>query len=327
MLPAVKEMVKLPIKKSNVVNQLLNTPFKKIGDFYAYPVKATNPKKYDKSQASSIKSVAAAPSVSPTKKFSKSSNRTLTEVKILENLESEELEDKTPVNAKKASKTDVPAEKTITKVDNKSKIPVKASSTKSYKAKPPKVDSKEPAAKTTKIKKSPKKETKSESLLTPHLKTPKKPARVSLTNLPPGSPLLDSILKDVKKVEVRLTPMKIKEDPNVVCDLLESKFKVQKVVDEIVKMKKEVSPQTRLNGLKDESVAEVPQAEKSTRTNPTRKFVSMIQPASLLEEITNEPHPLESVEATLIRGPSDAEPMSPEPMMVTGELAKMCSIM
>ena len=59
-----------------------------------------DPKKYNKSQASSIKSVAAAPSVSPTKKFSKSSNRTLTEVKNLENLESEESdiesEDKTP---------------------------------------------------------------------------------------------------------------------------------------------------------------------------------------------------------------------------------------
>ena len=100
MLPAVKEMVKSPIKKSNVVDQLLKTPFKKIGDFYASPVKAMDPKKNNKSQASSIKSVAAAPSVSPTKKFSKSSNRTLTEVKNLENLESEESdiesEDKTP---------------------------------------------------------------------------------------------------------------------------------------------------------------------------------------------------------------------------------------
>merc|ERR1712013_839620 len=91
------------------------------------------------------------------------------------------------------------------------------------------------------------------------------------------------------------------------------------------------------------------------RTKPTRKFGTVIQPASLLEdsvmpssnaehkavssstplragvtgfeENMNEPHPLESVEATPIRAPSGAEPRSPEPMMVTGGLAKTCSIM
>jgi len=283
MLPAVKEMPKSPVKKkkSNVVDQLLKTPSKDIGEFYASPAKAKDLKKTTNSQTSPIKSVSAASSsVSPTKKFSKSSNRTLTELEILENLESEEsdveVEDKTPVNAKKESKTAIPAEKTTDKVDKKSKIPVKSPPTKSAKAKPSKVKTKEPTVKTTKIKKSPKNESKSTGLVKPQLKTPKKPEKVSLKNLPPGSPLLDSIFKDIKKVEIRLTPMKIKEDPNVIFDLLEehqqSKFRVQKVVDEIVKMKKESSPQTRLNASKDESVAEVTDVEKTDKS--TRKVAS-----------------------------------------------------
>merc|ERR1719187_539541 len=88
------------------------------------------------------------------------------------------------------------------------------------------------------------------------------------------------------------------------------------------------------------------------RTKPSRKFGTVIQPASLLEdsvmptstiehkavssstplraaltgfeENSFEPHPLESVEATPIRAPTSPEPRSPEPMMVTGGLAKMC---
>merc|ERR1712106_1298063 len=71
--------------------------------------------------------------------------------------------------------------------------------------------------------------------------------------------------RDIKKVEIRLTPLKIKEDPNVIFDMMEenqaSKFRVQKVVEEIVKMQKEASPQTRLNASKDESIIEVAPAE------------------------------------------------------------------
>ena len=80
----------------------------------------------------------AASSVCPTKKFSIRSNRTLTELEILENFQSEEsdieYEDKTAVNAKKASKIDDPAEKTIATVDNKPKIPVTSPSTEFAKA-------------------------------------------------------------------------------------------------------------------------------------------------------------------------------------------------
>ena len=174
MLHAAKEKTKSSIKKSNVMDQLLRTP-KKIGDFYASPVKAKD------SKGSSIKSVSAASSVSTTKKFSIRSNRTLTELEILENFQSEEsdieYEDKTAVNAKKASKIDDPAEKTIATVDNKPKIPVTSPSTEFAKAKLKKKESKEPLAK---------------SLVKPHLNTPKEPEKVCLNNLPPGNPFVDS---------------------------------------------------------------------------------------------------------------------------------------
>ena len=77
----------------------------------------------------------------------------------------------------------------------------------------------------------------------PHLNTPKEPEKVCLNNLPPGNPFVDSIFKNIKKVEVRLTPMKMKEDPNVIFGLLE-----------------------RLNANKDESISEVAQVEKSDKS-------------------------------------------------------------
>ena len=91
------------------------------------------------------------------------------------------------------------------------------------------------------------------------------------------------------------------------------------------------------------------------RVKPNRKFGTVIQPLSLLEEsvipvhgidhnvvssstplkpeildqndFLPRPHPLEAVEATPIRPPNNAEAKSPQPMLVTGGLAKMCSIM
>eukprot|EP00090_Calanus_glacialis_P029012 TRINITY_DN4652_c0_g1_i1.p1 TRINITY_DN4652_c0_g1~~TRINITY_DN4652_c0_g1_i1.p1 ORF type:complete len:758 (-),score=294.39 TRINITY_DN4652_c0_g1_i1:255-2528(-) len=296
MLPAVKEMPKSPVKtgKLKVVEQLLKTPSKAIGDFYASPAKAKAPINAVVNKMSPIKSVSAASSVSPTKKFSKSGNKTLTEMEILENLDfDDEFDNKTPVDAKKPPKTfqtEIPAEKTknqrktvdikspiVVANSKKSKIPVKSPPpVKAAKTTEEKV--KKPTVKAGKITKSPpaKKATKSPAtnkpvkskpeIAKPEIKTPKKIGKVSLKNLPPGSPLLDSIFKDLKKVEIRLTPMKIKEDPNVIFDLLEehqeSKFRVQKVVEEIVKMKKDASPKTRLNISKDDSVVEVTPVEK-----------------------------------------------------------------
>jgi len=278
MLPAVKEMPKSPTKKSNVVDQLLNTPSKNTGEFYASPAKPKVSKKTTVSQMSPTKSVSAASlSVSPTKKFSKSANKTLTESEILENLDQDEsdveFDNKTLDNAvKESSKKNIPAK---TNADKKSKIPVKSPPAKAAKTKPVKEKAKEPTAKGGKIKKTPiKKTSKLASIAKPDLKTPQKVEKIALKDLPPGSPLLDSIFKDIKKVEIRLTPMKIKEDPNVIFDLLEehqqSKFRVQKVVDEIVKMKKEASPKTRLNTSNDESTSvsvnePVNEAEKSIK--------------------------------------------------------------
>jgi len=273
MLPAVKEMPKSPTKKSNVVEQLLNTPSKNTGEFYASPVKPKASKKTTVSQVSPTKSVSL--SVSPTKKFSKSANKTLTESEILENLDQDEsdaeFDKKTLDNAaKESSKKNIPVKENA---DKKSKIPVKSPPAKPAKTKPVKEKAKEPSVKGGKIKKSPiKKSSKLIGIAKPDLKTPQKVEKVSLKDLPPGSPLLDSIFKDIKKVEIRLTPMKIKEDPNVIFDLLEehqqSKFRVQKVVDEIVKMKKEASPKTRLNTSNDESTSvnePVNEAEKSIK--------------------------------------------------------------
>ena len=62
MLPAVKEMPKSPVKngKSKVFGQLLKTPSKGIGDFYASPAKALINAVMN--QMSPIKSVSAASS-------------------------------------------------------------------------------------------------------------------------------------------------------------------------------------------------------------------------------------------------------------------------
>eukprot|EP00092_Neocalanus_flemingeri_P107629 GFUD01138159.1.p1 GENE.GFUD01138159.1~~GFUD01138159.1.p1 ORF type:complete len:339 (-),score=98.12 GFUD01138159.1:49-1002(-) len=91
------------------------------------------------------------------------------------------------------------------------------------------------------------------------------------------------------------------------------------------------------------------------RTKPNRKFGTIIQPASLVEdsvvpardtmdhktvssstqvknvltgaEYSTEPHPLESVVATPTKLPAIPESRPPVPQMVTGKLANICSIM
>jgi len=271
MLPSVNEMPKSPMKKgqkAKITEQLLKTPSKGIGatNFYASPAKAPIMSS-SSNQLSPTKPLTSV--VSPTKKFSKSANKTLTEMDILENLDlDEEFDNKTPVDAKKPPKTfktEIPAEKiknqrktvdikspiVLAKSGKKSKIPVVSPPSKTAKL----------AVKAAKISKSPaNKSSKPSAIAKPAItKTPKKSkAKISsLKDLPPGSPVLDILFKDIRKVEIRLTPMKIKEDPNVIFDLLEEhyddKFRVQKVVDTIVQMKKEASPQTRQN----DSVVEV----------------------------------------------------------------------
>eukprot|EP00092_Neocalanus_flemingeri_P012298 GFUD01013256.1.p1 GENE.GFUD01013256.1~~GFUD01013256.1.p1 ORF type:complete len:744 (-),score=268.89 GFUD01013256.1:271-2502(-) len=301
MLPAVKEMPKSPVNKpvkAKVVEQLLKTPSKGIGatNFYASPAKIETSKPSTSNQMSPIKSVAVVSSISPTKKFSKSANKTLTEMDILENLDlDEEFDNKTPVDAKKPPKTfktEIPAEKTknqrttveikspivVAKSGKKSKIPVKSPPTKAA------IEKVKSSVKAGRISKSPlKKVSKSPEIAKPALiKTPKKKiGKISLKDLPPGSPILDTLFKDIKKVEIRLTPLKIKEDPNVIFDLLEenynSKFRVQKVVEAIVQMKKEASPSTRQN----DSVTEVTPVEKAVKSTKKSSGKTKAAPKSV----------------------------------------------
>merc|ERR1719186_1819960 len=198
----------------------------------------------------------------------------------------EEFDNKTSVDAKKPPKTfetEIPAEKikkqrktvdikspiVVAKSGMISKIPVKSPPTKVAKASGVKAKPVVKAAKITKspMKKSPKPAIAKPVIAKPAIKTPKKTGKISLKDLPPGSPLLDTIFKDIRKVEIRLTPLKIKEDPNVIFDLLEenidNKFRVQKVVDTIVQMKKDASPKTRQN----DSVVEVTPLEKPDKSS------------------------------------------------------------
>jgi len=259
MMPVLDETQKSPSKSSKpkIVDHLLTTPSKAIGDFYSSPLKQAGTNTV--SNTSPVKHITSVTSASPTKKFSKSSNRTLTETEILESLDmNDESGEDSPVNSKKVKGLNT----------KKSKIPVRSPPTKETNGKLPTVKS----SKVTKVKVS---EAKKKSVLPkPVVLTPKKSGKVSLKDLPPGSPLLDAIFKDVRKVEVRLTPLKIKEDPNVIFDLLEefqdSKMRIEKVVNEIVKQKEANTPKTRLNTSNNTS-AEITISHQNEDASPILK--------------------------------------------------------
>ena len=64
----------------------------------------------------------------------------------------------------------------------------------------------------------------------------------------PKSPKVDNVLKDVKRVEMKLRKMKIREDPNLIFSLLEdsgNEDRVETVVGQILRTKKDSSPVTR----------------------------------------------------------------------------------
>merc|ERR1719412_1354200 len=67
--------------------------------------------------------------------------------------------------------------------------------------------------------------------------------------LPVSSPIIKSILSEIKKVEVRLSPYRIKEDPNVIFSLLEeehtNKDRVRCVVQTLVSRSQEKRAKTR----------------------------------------------------------------------------------
>merc|ERR1712228_17686 len=88
----------------------------------------------------------------------------------------------------------------------------------------------------------------------------------------PKSPVTVDVIKDVKKVEIRLKQMKIKGDPNLIYSMLEESFdmedRVNVVVDQIVETKKDNSPLTRASAsslVKKENVETKTPKKKGTK--------------------------------------------------------------
>ena len=160
---------------------------------------------------------------SPTKKFSKNSSRILTEEDIEARLMAEF--DSPPAEARiqpKTFETDIPTEK--------------------VKPRRREVMIKSPVVKAAK------KEKKSRIPIKSPPATPTKSTFVPQI-LPVGSPVINSILSEIKKVEVRLSPYRIKEDPNVIFSLLEeehtNKDRVRCVVQTLVSRSQEKRAKTR----------------------------------------------------------------------------------
>jgi len=177
---------------------------------------------------------------SPTKRFSKTTTKVLTEDDITASLMAEF--DQTPTDAKKPAKTfetDIPKEKVKPRrreVLIKSPVVVKA-------------------FKTHTPKKTPVKKTKASKLAVAS---------------PPSTPVVSSLLKEIRQVEVRLTPHRIKEDPNVIFSMLEaehaSEDRVDKVVKALVAKSAEKKPKTR--NISAETPKQVTKTVKKTIVPP-----------------------------------------------------------
>ena len=169
------------------------------------------------------------------------------------------------------------------------------------------------------------------------------------------TPIPGSLKKPLKRLNgAKSTPAQIKPSDVLRRNMIK---KVETQIIQKMKNKPDSSPYTLKSGENSPVFAKVTKDVKThitgtpARKMPRRKFGTTIQPHSLLEEslapgtelikrvssstpvrhrINEEPHPLESVEATPIRPPTSSPrqlPLSPPPEMVTGKLGKMCSIM
>ena len=178
----------------------------------------------------------AATVVSPTKKISKSSLKTLNDEDILSKLDTS---DPKPAKRSSASKVASKAKSPI-----KSRIPIKS---------PPSANKKEvPVRRSRRV-------SGDASSLAPAVKPSKRrqtllPAISELKTSPVKKPV--DVVKEVKKVEIKLRQMKLKEDPNVIYNMLEESVnnddRVNVVVDQIVKSRKDASPVTRQKKVKVE---------------------------------------------------------------------------
>ena len=168
------------------------------------------------------------------------------------------------------------------------------------------------------------------------------------------TPIPGSLKKPLKRLNgAKSTPAQIKPSDVLRRNMIK---KVETQIIQKMKNKPASSPYTLKSGENSPVFTKVTEDVKThitgtpARKMPRRKFGTSIQPHSLLEDSVapgtevikrvssstpvrhriNEPHPLESVEATPIRPPTSSPrqlPLSPPPEMVTGKLGKMCSIM
>jgi hypothetical protein len=215
--------------------------------------------------------------VSPSKKVSTNANRTLTEKDIEASLMAE-FDNKTPTGAKIPPKTFETTMPTDKKKPRRREVAIKSPVVQAFNAKAVGLSSRIP------IKSPP--TTPLKGLFVPQI-------------LPVGSPIISSILKEIRKVEIRLTPLRIKEDPNVIFSLLESehmhKNRVQKVVDTLVAKYKEEKPKTR------KSLDNVEQVEKPSTKN-TKKT----------PQVVNKPSKSKTIETPVALKKIKLEVMSPE---------------
>ena len=193
--------------------------------------------------------------VSPTKKPASSTmNRTLTE----KDIEAELMAEFETPDAKiqpKTFKTDIPTEKVKPR---RKEVEVKSPVIKAFKGKTP--------AKKSKIAvKSPTTPSGTDAGFVPQL-------------LPVGSPVIRSIIKEVRSVKVRLTPLRIKEDPNVIFSMLEqehaAKDRVGRVVEALVARSQEKKSKTRRSLDSEETMdgdVETPKKTKAGRPAKVKK--------------------------------------------------------
>jgi len=226
-------------------------------------VKDTSPslREQGRTSARGAKSVMAE---SPTKKFSKSTKNILTEEDILSKL------DTSPIlksNVKETKTTKKVTSSKVVKPSAKSKIPIKSppSASKSSVRRSRRVSG-DPVS--LKEEKKPVSKARRQTML-PAIAEAKSPAKNA-----PKSPV--DVIKDVKKVEIRLKQLKLKEDPNLIFSLLEDspdkKDRVTTVVQQIVNQKLEESPVTRNKQPKASKQSPKKAIKKETKTPKAKEL-------------------------------------------------------
>ena len=195
--------------------------------------------------------------VSPTKKFSKSTKNILNDEDILSKLDTS---DPKPRTSRRSSTSKVVKAPPVTK----SKLPVqspppgsKPTVRRSRRVSGDPLSLKSVGTKTVT-------KTRRQTML-PAVAEVKSPAKT------PKSPV--DVIKDVKKVEIRLKQLKLKEDPNLIFSMLEDspdkKERISAVVEQIIKNKMVESPVTRQK--ENKKVKEEKKSPKKAAKTPKRR--------------------------------------------------------